>query len=626
MNHLENNRFVILTDSEEGKKPKHLLSDYKKYEDVKDLDNLAVLMDKPYVVVDVDDEYEYLILKKIVKSEKLKCRIMKTTRGGHFWFSTEEPVKNYTHMSTALTLTVDYRSWGKESYVKVKQDGEWREWDSWEDEVDPLPYWLNPIKHQYKFVNSKSGDGRNTDLFSYIITLVNNGYTKAQVKTIFQLINGFLFADKLSSDELNTILRDESFDKIRPAFYHPKSKKFLHDVFSTYFKNDNKVYERNGRLFMYADGYYSDSPKAMESRMIKYIPQLSKTQRKEVLEYLKLIGEEPRNTSIYHIVCSNGLLDIRDGKLLPYTSDLFITNKVMVDYVEGAYSKSVDDMLDKITCNNREVRDLLEEMIGYCLIPTAKFQKAFILYGGGSNGKSTLLDMLVNLLGDENISSLSLKELNHNFRLSDITSKMANIGDDISEEYLTDTSIFKKLVTGEEVMVEKKHIDSYKIRNTAKMIFATNNMPTTMDKSNGMIRRLSIIPFNAVISKTDPDYDPFIIDKLTSPESRSYLFALAVKGIQRVFENNKFTEPQSVVDMVSEYEKENNNVLQFVEEIEVLNRDSSEVYQDYKYWCVENGVSHYKIRKFNQEVRSHLSYELQIEKIGGRTGQVWRNK
>ena len=618
---LANNRFIILNDE---KTPKHSLDDYKKYDDVKNLDNLGILIDEPYIVLDVDDNFDFAILKKIVKKEKVKCRIMKTTRGGHFWFKSKEPLKNNVHINTPLSINVDVRSYGKKSLVKVKQEGKWREWEQWDDDIDEIPFWLRPIQHQYHFLNSKEGDGRNSDLFSYIITLTNAGITKDQTKYIYNLINNYLFADKLGEEELNTILRDEAFEKIKPAFFN--KRKFMHDVFSNYFRNDNKVYCKNGRLFMYDKGYYSDNQSNIEKRMIQYIPELSGVQRREVLQYLKLISDEPKQLSPYHVVCTNGLLDIRTRKISPYTSDIFLSNKINAEFKEDVYDESVDKMLNKISCNSKEIRMLLEEMIGYCLIPTSKFQKAFILFGDGSNGKSSFLDMVIALLGENNVSSLSLKELNHNFKLSEITSKMANIGDDISDEYLTDSSIFKKLVTGEEITVDKKNEQPYKIRNVAKMIFAANNLPATYDKSNGMMRRLAIIPFNAIIKKTDPDYDPFIIDKLTTEKAKSYLLKLGVDGIRRVFENNKFTEPQEVVEMIEEYAKENNNVLQFLDNINVENKESQSVYNDYKLWCVENGVMNYKIRKFNSEIRSHTDLDLMIEKIGGKTTQIWRKR
>ena len=83
---------------------------------------------------------------------------------------------------------------------------------------------------------------------------------------------------------------------------------------------------------------------------------------------------------------------------------------------------------------------------------------------------------------------------------------------------------------------------------------------------------------------------------------------------------------QEVIDMINEYSKENNNVLQFLDNVNVIDRESSAVYDDYKYWCAENGVMNYKIRKFNAEIRSHTDLDLVIEKIGGKATQIWRKR
>ena len=172
--HLEDNKFIILN---ENKTPKHSLDEFKSYNEVKDLDNLGILVEQPYVVLDVDDNFEFTVLNKIIKKEKVKCRVMKTTRGGHFWFKSIEPLKNHVHVNTPLSITVDVRSYGKKSLIKVKQQGEWREWLQWDEEVDYLPFWLRPMNHEHHFINSKEGDGRNNELFSYIITLTNAGIT-----------------------------------------------------------------------------------------------------------------------------------------------------------------------------------------------------------------------------------------------------------------------------------------------------------------------------------------------------------------------------------------------------------------------------------------------------------------
>ena len=107
-----------------------------------------------------------------------------------------------------------------------------------------------------------------------------------------------------------------------------------------------------------------------------------------------------------------------------------------------------DKTLNKIACDDPAIRALLEEAIGYCFYRRNELGKAFILTGDKSNGKSTFLSMVQTLLGDENIASLDLKELGDRFKTAEMFGKLANIGDDIGDEFIANPAIFKKLVTG----------------------------------------------------------------------------------------------------------------------------------------------------------------------------------
>ena len=89
--------------------------------------------------------------------------------------------------------------------------------------------------------------------------------------------------------------------------------------------------------------------------------------------------------------------------------------------------------------------------------------------------------MLIQLLGKENVSSLSLQDTAERFRLIGMYGKAANIGDDISAAYFPESSIFKKLVTGEYVKAEKKGQDPIDFRNYAKIFFALNELPPIKD-------------------------------------------------------------------------------------------------------------------------------------------------
>lgn len=610
----------------DGKKPITPFNKPLNYRQADECDDIGLIVMSPYVVIDVDKEVEYELLLKIVNKLNIKTRVMKTTRGGHFWFTSGKPLKNSVDINTALSINIDIRSHGKHSQCQVKSGGVWRDWVVWNDDVEELPYWLTPINHKESFFNMGNGSGRNDKLFSYIITLTNAGLSRDQVRDTIRIINEHLFSDQLDEGELSSILRDQAFEDLHDNFFVGRT--FQHDTFSRYFANDNNVYLLNDRLYMYNAGFYSDHITHMHRRMIDYIPTLTQRQRGEVTNYLHLIADIPKEKSPYHIVTNNGLIDVRSEGIQPYSPNVFTTNKINAYYDEDAYCEAVDKTLNKMCKYDPELRLLMEELIGYCLLPTARFQKAFILSGEGSNGKSTFMDMLIDFLGNENVSSLSMKELNHNFKLSEITSKLANIGDDISAEYIDDSSIFKKLVTGEDITVDKKNEQPYKLRNTAKLIFAANSLPMAMDKSDGFMRRLTIIPFNARFTKDDIDFDPFIGDKLVTDEAHSYLLNIGLKGAMRLFENNTFTEPQSVIDIITQYTYDNNNVLGFIDERSDLidGAITGPLYDEYTYWCAQYGHTPYQIRKFNSEIRTHTPYTTSNVNRNNKTVQTWGRK
>lgn len=164
--------------------------------------------------------------------------------------------------------------------------------------------------------------------------------------------------------------------------------------------------------------YTSDSS-IIERLALKHIPNLNRNQRNEVLDYLRLVAPEIPEISYYYIICKNCIVDVRDRKQYDYSKDFFIPTLINATYDPKIKKcEVVDKFMNRVCCGDKEVESLIYEMIGYCLIPTSKFQKSFILFGDGSNGKSTLLDAIISLLGDYNVSSLSFKEINHNFKLA----------------------------------------------------------------------------------------------------------------------------------------------------------------------------------------------------------------
>jgi putative DNA primase/helicase len=124
--------------------------------------------------------------------------------------------------------------------------------------------------------------------------------------------------------------------------------------------------------------------------------------------------------------------------------------------------------------------------------------------------------MVGNLLGEDNTANLDLCEIGDKFLTAELTGKLANIGDDINDEWISNTAVFKKVVSGDTVTAQKKSKDPFKLRSYAKFFFSANSLPRIGrgKDSSAVLDRLVIIPFYATFSKKDADYDPFIKYKL----------------------------------------------------------------------------------------------------------------
>lgn len=598
-------------------------TDLKTYEQVQALPEFAGILADDVILIDIDDAEEAEILMDIVEEKQLNCRVYQTTRGKHFLFKNNGVDKNGTKKKLACGLTADIKIGSRNSYSVLKVNNEERfiEWDIEPGaEYQKLPKWLFPVNSNMDFLNMEVGDGRNQALFNYILTLQASDFTVEEARETIRIINKHVLKVPLSDSELEVILRDDAFKK--PIFF--KGTTFLFDKFATYIKNNNHIIKINNQLHIYLDGtYYSDTEK-IEAAMVRSISNLNRAKRAEVLSYLRLICENEKVSNANLIAFNNGIYDIETNSFMDFSPKFIITNKIPWNYNPGAYSKLVDDTLNKIACHDKQIRMLLEEILGAVMYRsnTLAGGKAFILTGEKNNGKSTFLDMVKTMLGDENIASLDLGELGDRFKTAELFGKLANIGDDIGDEFIANPAIFKKLVTGERVSVEKKGQDPFEFNNYAKMLFSANNIPR-MGKgrdTGAILRRLTIIPFDARFDPDDPDYTPDIKYKLRDIECVEYMVLIGIEGLKRVLKNKAYTKSEKVEKELEEYEVTNNPIAGFIQDNDVEefeNEKTKDVYKQYQVYCAENNYIPLAHNEFSKQLKQYTNLDTVRKTING---------
>lgn len=602
----------------------------KSLREVKKLPEYAGILNDNTILVDVDDYGQSETLMTIVEDLQLRCRVYETSRGKHFLFMNDERVQtNKTKAKLAVGLSADIKLGSRSSYSILKYKDKEREiiYDIYPDEeYETVPKWLLPVASKLEFMDMQAGDGRNQALFNYILTLQSYDYAVEEARETIRIINKYVMSDPLSDEEIETVLRDDAFKK--PIFF--KKNAFLFDKFATFLKNNNHIIKINGQLHVYRDGIYEPGSEAIEKEMIKHIPSLNRAKRQEVISYLELLVKDETNISnARYIAFKNGVFNIETGELNDFSPEYIITNKIQANYKVDAYHELTDTTLNKLACNDEDIRALLEEVIGYCFYRRNELRKAFILTGGKRNGKSTFLDLINCLLGKSNISNLDLKELGDRFKTAELFGKLANVGDDIGDEFIPNPAVFKKLVSGNPVNVERKGTNPFDFSNYAKFLFSANNIPRIKDKSGAVIDRLIIIPFDAVFSQDDPDFDPYIKYKLLNDEAMEYLVQIGIKGLGRILTNRAFTRSEKIEKSIKEYEESNNPALLFFNEITedgIINEPSKDVYKKYQEFCFANGFNPISNIEFSRQTNKYFDCEIVTKSINGKKYRLFMQK
>jgi putative DNA primase/helicase len=254
---------------------------------------------------------------------------------------------------------------------------------------------------------------------------------------------------------------------------------------------------------------------------------------------------------------------------------------------------------------------LLQEYMGLSLTSITQYQKMMWLIGEGSNGKSVVLDIVRDMVGSENCSSVPFSGFAGRFNLEQLQDKLVNIDPDMSISALFAPSVdakIKSIVGGDWISLERKGKPVFQAKLVAKLWAGTNCMPTSKDQSHGFFRRVLILQFNRII--TEAEQDKFLTQKLRT--ELPGIFNWALEGLKRLQHNQDFTYPLSSKQAVDDYKLQHNPVAMFrklrLREIDMQGSPSrhgtltSTTYSAFKKFCDEQGLRYVALHVFGREL------------------------
>ncbi|WP_171309687.1 DNA primase family protein [Enterococcus cecorum] len=371
----------------------------------------------------------------------------------------------------------------------------------------------------------------------------------------------------------------------------------------------------NAPVYIYQEekGTYTSRKDDIEPLIHALEPSLSTTQRNEVMNYLRLDalqkGVVPPVPKHLWLV-KNGIFNTKTKKLEPFTPAYAFKTAIATAYPEeepalpNVNGWTPASFLSDIACKDRELEHLLLELINECLNTHGTRGRAFILVGNGANGKSTFLNLLINIVGGKNVEAMSIQQFSDSTALSSLQGKAIAIGDDVSGVHIPDSSNFNSIVTGGLVKVRELYKGQHSEIFHCTIIQAVNDMPTIANKTEGTYRRLILIPFNADFRGDKGDSR--IEEYLAREEVREWFLYQALQ-----LEFDKFTIPKASQELLDSYREDNDPVLVFKHEVvdELLKHINSRyipqqmIYEVFKQFCNHNNYKPMTKHTFSKRFR-----------------------
>ena len=366
-----------------------------------------------------------------------------------------------------------------------------------------------------------------------------------------------------------------------------------------------------GRFYIYADGCWSGMSEKELCKLILTVvfpDEITRRQAQEIVDDLAArYGHETFPLSPWLekgakrdplIALKNGTLNPRTGKMVKSKPEHYLRSVMDYPYDSTATPPLWLQFLDSVFAPDADRAQkiaLLQEFMGYLLIPSTRFQKMLWMVGRGSNGKSVINEVIAILLGDANISSIPLHRLSQRFQSAELIGKLANLNDELPANVPLQDDLLKQAVAGNLIQGERKGKDPFYFAPYVRFVVAMNQLPRVSDTSHGFFRRVLLLPFNRIIQSHEQDRD--LARKLH--DERAGIFVWALEGLQRLLRNDAFTDVPSSISALEEFKQENNPVELFFRDIILLDENGkirpggkvliADIYQLYRDYCSATG-------------------------------------
>lgn len=376
--------------------------------------------------------------------------------------------------------------------------------------------------------------------------------------------------------------------------------------------------EEDDEIYYHTKGVYKKLGEAFIKKETDRILGSSNTNLdKEIINTVKrksYLSQERKKPAINLVCLRNGTLNTQTQQIQPHDPKNYFFNQLPVSYTPDAKCEKWETFIKEVVTSEDALT--LQEFAGYCLLRDHRFHNLLLLIGETRNGKSTFLNILNSLLGEENTTSASLQQLTMDkFMLAELHQKIANIYPDLSSTGLKDTGVLKALTGEDKIGTQHKYGKPFNFRNSAKLLFSCNTMPPIEDGGKAIFNRFLIVEFpNSFKGKENLNL------RIELESELSGILNWSILGLKRLLEQGRFTESKRSAENREYYMRNSDSALAFVTERCSFDRfvqtEKGKVWDAYRLFCALTGIIEQHHHWFWKRFYEHTSGKARLVPAG----------
>lgn len=387
--------------------------------------------------------------------------------------------------------------------------------------------------------------------------------------------------------------------------------------------------------YFYESGVYKNYTDNKIKKIIKYYIPTEICKYRDIMEVFNLMGTEAKYVSINElntyenlINFKNGILDLKENKLIPHSPKYLITIQLPIDYkeyVEKPKNSYFDNFLEVLTNGDKEQQELILEFYGtvFSNIDGSKMKQSLVLCGKGNTGKSKALELVERIIGEKNYSSTDLRSMEKNFSRINLLGKRLASFSDVTTVRLPSLDSFKKITGGDSLNDSYKNKDSIDFRYKGVVIMTMNEF-IKFGGDDGTHVWERFIPIETVNVIPEEKRDKLLVEHML--EETDYIIYKSLNALKNVINNGyNFILPKKSIELRDRYRTDHNSALRFIKEcIDTVIREpestdytSGEIYRIYKAWAKDNNNNYYESPREFKKAMLNATNETTLKKTHG---------